>query len=185
MPELIPLLAAMQQQQQLHAHHHHQQQQPHHHHHPHPHSHHHHQHQPHQGHASHRPATTTTTPPPTLDHLTDEQLARFTGTERADVLERIRFLAQVEQQVGGLVQQLTQYVSVLDSLLHSRVRAAPVTTSGGGARGAEGAERATATTTTGAAGTTGTTTTTAGPPPATSLSEGSPQAATERDPGSS
>jgi len=55
----------------------------------------------------------TTTPTAVLDCLTDEQLAGIEGTSRECIIERLRVIQSVQEQLVGVVTQLVQVLSCM------------------------------------------------------------------------
>ncbi|KAI9096576.1 hypothetical protein DFS34DRAFT_715420 [Phlyctochytrium arcticum] len=58
------------------------------------------------------PLSSTHPIPPVLDHFTDEQVRAMEGDSRAAVLERIRAVQSVQNQLAGVVTQLVQVLQV-------------------------------------------------------------------------
>lgn len=50
-----------------------------------------------------------------LDHLTDEQLASMEGSSRDAVIARIKAINSVQDQLSGIVVQLTQVLDMMPS----------------------------------------------------------------------
>lgn len=69
-------------------------------------------------------ASTTFDPSALVNALSDDQLARFRGIERAAVMSRIQFLVVTERQVRALRERLEQYSSVLDAIVEPDIHAA-------------------------------------------------------------